>query len=390
MSHGKSFGLAIFAAVGLLGETTGSAYAQRYALTDLGPGVALGLNDAGQVVGYSLVDGNPGHPVATLWNGGMTAILGTLPGWTDSFAAGINDAGTVVGYSGPVPTNANLFNGIAANFPVGSFNGQATSWSGGAINDLGALAGSVGSVATGINNAGQVTGYSTFEPVCCAGFPHATLSNGGTITDLSTLPGGPIDNLPGPYYATATNNAGQVVGSTGIGNAWLSNGSAITYLTGVGYPTAINNVGQVVGIAGAQGQFDFTVATLWAGSTVTQLGVLPSTTGSAALGINNSGQVVGYSYRVDCCSFATMWSGGVITNLTDALWSGGEGWTLDEATGINDMGQIVGFGEGPQGESAFLLTPVRVPKSSTWAMMLLGFAGLALAGYRRAIAGGEA
>jgi hypothetical protein len=32
-------------------------------------------------------------------------------------------------------------------------------------------------------------------------------------------------------------------------------------------------------------------------------------------------------------------------------------------------------------------TPAFVPESSTWAMMLLGFAGLALAGYRRAKAG---
>jgi probable HAF family extracellular repeat protein len=99
----------------------------------------------------------------------------------------------------------------------------------------------------------------------------------------------------------------------------LSSGSAITYITGLGYPTAINDVGQVVGVVGAQGQFNFTVATLWNGSTVTQLGVLPRTTGSAALSINDSGQVVGYSYRVECCTHATLWSAGVITNLTDAL-----------------------------------------------------------------------
>ena len=94
----------------------------------------------------------------------MTTILGTLPGWTDSFAAGINDAGTVVGYSGDVPATPVFFNGIAANFPVESLYGQATSWSGGLINYLGALPGSLGSVATGINNAGQVTGYSTSIP----------------------------------------------------------------------------------------------------------------------------------------------------------------------------------------------------------------------------------
>jgi uncharacterized membrane protein len=175
-----------------------------------------------------------------------------------------------------------------------------------------------------------------------------------------------------------------VVGATGIGNAWLSTGSAITYLPGLGYPTAINNVGQVVDVVDSQIPFNFTVATILNDSTVTQLGVLPLTTGSAALGINDSGEVVGYSYRVDGPTLATLCSGGVITNLTQALWSGGDGWTLEEATAINDMGQIVGFGEGPEGESAFLLTPVRVPEPSTWAMMLAGFASLAFAGYRRA------
>jgi hypothetical protein len=37
----------------------------------------------------------------------------------------------------------------------------------------------------------------------------------------------------------------------------------------------------------------------------------------------------------------------------------------------NDAGQVVGVS-----------VPTVVPESSTWAMMLIGFAGLALAGYR--------
>jgi probable HAF family extracellular repeat protein len=169
MSRWRSFGLALLVAASLLGEAAGSAHAQRYALTDLGPGVALGPNDAGQVVGYSVFAGNP-NQVATLWSGGVTTNLGTLTGWTDSFAAAINDAGTVVGYSGPIPRNDIFFNGIAGNFPVVSFYGRATSWSSGAINDLGTLSGAVGSAASGINNAGQVAGYSTFlDPVCCGG-----------------------------------------------------------------------------------------------------------------------------------------------------------------------------------------------------------------------------
>jgi len=42
------------------------------------------------------------------------------------------------------------------------------------------------------------------------------------------------------------------------------------------------------------------------------------------------------------------------------------GWVLQEATGINDSGQIVGYGTGPSGQTdAFLLTPTPSPEPST-------------------------
>jgi uncharacterized membrane protein len=87
------------------------------------------------------------------------------------------------------------------------------------------------------------------------------------------------------------------VGTTGIGNAWLTSGGAITYIPRLGYAIAVNNAGADGGSCRGQEQFNFSVATLWSGPAVTQLGVLPRTTGSAALGVNDSGQVVGYSYR---------------------------------------------------------------------------------------------
>jgi hypothetical protein len=46
---------------------------------------------------------------------------------------------------------------------------------------------------------------------------------------------------------------------------------------------------------------------------------------------------------------------------------------------INDEGQVVGYQIPPP--------PITIPEPSTWAMMLAGFAGLGLAGYRRAKAG---
>jgi hypothetical protein len=41
-------------------------------------------------------------------------------------------------------------------------------------------------------------------------------------------------------------------------------------------------------------------------------------------------------------------------------------------------------GVAPTFNAAFSLTGAVVPEPSTWAMMLLGFAGLGFAGYRRA------
>jgi len=61
------------------------------------------------------------------------------------------------------------------------------------------------------------------------------------------------------------------------------------------------------------------------------------------------------------------------------------GWTLTNAVGINDNGQICGYGQYGGQQEAFLLTPV--PEPST--LGLLGAAALAALGYawrwRRAV-----
>jgi probable HAF family extracellular repeat protein len=93
-----------------------------------------------------------------------------------------------------------------------------------------------------------------------------------------------------------------------------------------------------------------------------------------ALSINDAGQVVGYSqFLVNAVDIdiATEWSDGNIIDL-----GGLPGSTSSQALAINYAGQIVGYSAGP--------TPPFVPEPSTWAMMLIGFAGLGYAGYRRA------
>ena len=57
------------------------------------------------------------------------------------------------------------------------------------------------------------------------------------------------------------------------------------------------------------------------------------------------------------------------------------GSTAVTANGINDKGNIVGFYTAANGNTIGFETTV--PEPSTWAMMLLGFAGLGFLGYRK-------
>ncbi len=77
---------------------------------------------------------------------------------------------------------------------------------------------------------------------------------------------------------------------------------------------------------------------------------------STARGINDSGQVVGYSDTSAGDRRAFLWEDGVMTDL-GTLVPTGSGWTLTEAHGINDLGQIVGTGVHNGVVRPFVLTP---------------------------------
>jgi probable HAF family extracellular repeat protein len=325
------------------------AHAAGFTIIDLGLGVANGINNSGQVVGFC---SSTGH--AFLWSSesGMRD-LGTLPGGSTSVANGINSSGQVVGSSG-----------------TSSGADHAFLWSDGAMLDLGTLPfGNVESRANGINSFGQVVGQ-----IVVGAFLWSSESG---MRDVGALPGGNFS------IAQGINDSGQVVGvSTTLGpfRAFLwSSTSGIQDLGTLGggvqldpalrgalgsQANAINSFGQVVGFSdtpsGPQHAF------LWSGVMI-DLGALGgsfSFDSSFAIGINNRGQVVGTDRTLfdpvtrAIVVRAFLWSGGVMTDLSTLPEVRAAGWSsLSTANAINDAGQIVGAGAINGQGHAFLLSP---------------------------------
>lgn len=312
-----------------------------YSVTDLGTlggngtAQAFAINEAGQVVGYATTASLKYH--AFLWDNGVMTDLGTLPTGSTSRAFGLNDNSQVVGFA---------FDGSAA----GGAHNHAFLWENGVMTDL--FPEPAHSVANAINDAGQVVGqYNLNRPFIW--------QNGGFI-ELGSFGGG---NSWG--YALDINNAGQVVGSSPVNNgseglsqhAFLWEGGVMIDLGALpGLPDsrahAINELGQVVGFSSffdPDTTDEIFESFLWEDGVMIDLGVPGDL--NRAHDINDSGQIVGWS-----SSGAYIYEDGVVTNL-NTLLPAGSGVSISVATGINNAGQIVGYGLFGGRFHALLLTP---------------------------------
>jgi hypothetical protein len=113
------------------------------------------------------------------------------------------------------------------------------------------------------------------------------------------------------------------------------------------------------------------------GSTIITLDPFSSTF-TQALGVNDLGEIVGVYNDPDGNQHGYIDNNGVFTSFDPP---GSASTTIN---GVNDKCDIVGFYTNPTTDTVdgFVGTPV--PEPSTWAMMLAGFAGLGFLGYRKA------
>jgi probable HAF family extracellular repeat protein len=363
----------------------------HYHMTDLGTlggpsSQALSISNDGLIAGTASLAGGSQH--AALWYKNLKIDLGTLAGSNSpkliSSAFTSNDFGQVVGASevSAQDKDGENFCAFGSGLKCLPFL-----WQEGAMKALPLLGGKNGQ-AIAINDRGQAVGVAeeaTIDKSCQA----------PQTNDFEAVVWGPgahqiheLRPLPGDTVGTGLwiNEKGQAVGTTGsCGNSVLppiavgphavlwENGS-VTDLGNLGEscltpclsPTLgplgnvalfINNKGQVFGtsvLAGGETQHAF----VWTRETgMKDLGTVKGDYASVALGANENGEVVGFSFDKSGVPRAFLRRNGVMLDLNTLLPANSPMHALG-AGFINARGEIAGFGVTSSGQMhAFLATP---------------------------------
>ena len=326
---------------------------------------ANGINNLGWASGTSSIASGDIH--AALWSPGNVIDLGTLGGASS-------------GVLWPVKNNHGLIVGIAETSAVDPLNEEGFScgafldlhghtclpflWDNGRMTPLPLLGGNNG-FATGVNNAGLAVGWAetAVHDATCK-LPQVlqfkAVEWGPGAGDQRVLP--PLSG-DATSAATAINDAGEVVGISGdcqfaVGRfsarhsvLWL-NGHPIRLPTlgGEGWntPMAINNLGLVVGFSDTPGDVVNGIlkanfrAFVW--SPVTGIKKLPEFPGDGrneATGVNDFGQIVGTSFGGPNGSRMLLWQNGTVYDVNDLLPPDSPLLVLGSGD-INNYGEITG------------------------------------------------
>jgi probable HAF family extracellular repeat protein len=304
------------------------SFAVTYLLQDLGTNGGLyssgsAINDLGHVTG--MVQANNFAIRAFFWDGNSMLNLGSPAGGASS-GNDINNNDQIVGHAGFKSFRWTPATGFVFLDP----------------NNFG--------VANGINNVAEVVGasYSTDQSLYWnsantqSAINPATLSEARAINNLSQI----VGSISGVgYYATSHNAPFQTIPIT---------------------PESINDSRLIVGDIGNSTAAIYDYDT----NTLTSLGYLsPNHQRSAAIGVNNSGTVVGFSRDTNMTDQRAFIYDSVngMQDLTSLLHSNFGGWKILAAADINENGQIVANGEfnfnGNIETHAVILTPIPEPMS---------------------------
>jgi probable HAF family extracellular repeat protein len=361
-------------------STAAGAQPPTYVIQDLGvvPGmtdaVPTHINSNGDVVGISSAGEEKCAAGYKASQKGMEDI-----GGLGSRAFALNDVGSVVG-------DAN-FQGPGAGAVLAS---HAAFFKGGFAYDLGTLEGTLYSRANDINASEQIVGFAS--TTLDGPYSRAFVWTNQTMLDLGTLGGAYAQ-------ANAINDNGFVTGwsQTATGNliaqthAFLYElkepGSPIPPMRDLGtlggfnsYGTCINASNHVVGYSDISKTNNLFHGFFYNDGKMTDLGSLapytPKGNYSAALGINSSDQVVGYTFipvypaaehPVQVKQVAFVWGNhGQINQMFDLntlTGRPGARYYLFSAVAINDNGQIAASAivAGDNSVHAVLLTPIKTP-----------------------------
>lgn len=295
---------------------------------------AFGISSSGDVAGvaYPLDADGYLHIAGAVWKGGSLDFV--LPLLSESLLYGVNDSDVAAG----VRAILNSATEIAVQ-----------AGSGGALSDLASAVGT-GSIATSINNSGQLCGWGLND---LRGFIYDTASSAVTSW---------INPLAGSRrcVATSINDRGEVAGLSDQRGFFFSAGSTKD-LGAMAFVADVNHSGVVCGSLGKPSPENFQAAICDARQTSptwVELPLPPGFVGSHGEGINDSGDVVGTCWSpqsYDGPQSAYIFSGGVSIDLNASISA--PGWHLEFANKINNKGQICGRGTLYGQQMAFLLTP---------------------------------
>ncbi len=311
-----------------------------YTIEDL-PNIGLfaivtphGINDAGLVVGRDLDDALVSRAIR--WeNGRPTQLDDTRE--THSTATAISDNGIIVGFM---------------DNPDGDT--EAAMWDENGVTFLGIPPGDFGNQAWGVNDSGTVVGYTVDQTI---------LEIAVMWVDGETIEIGGFDSV-----ASDINNAGQIVGRHDVVEGrqallWEDGRQIILpdWDSGLAAAVSISHNGTIVGAAHNPDDSRLH-AVVWLGDEhqLIDLG-LAGFLSTLAWDANDSGEIVGEGIIVvePPITDAVLWVDGDPFRLDDLI-DPGSGWDLQTATGINNAGQIIGLGlhQDLLGLRGFLLTPI--------------------------------